>query len=91
MFDMKETSGELNGPSRRTLSLDHDRLKPVPADLSLSSRCRLRGAPPYDARLARCIREPQQQIAVAGARRVEADEIATAELIERAQEIMLIG
>src|SRR6185437_13692694 len=68
-----------------------DRLKPVPAVLSLSSRRRLHGAPPRDARVVRRVREPQQQIAVAGPRRAEADEIAPAKLIERAQEIMLIG
>ena len=34
--------------------------------------------------------EPQQQIAVARPRRAEADEIATPELVQGAQELMLI-
>src|SRR5437764_14920095 len=90
-FVMKETSGE-RGRAEPPGSLSRpDRLKPVPAVLSLSSRRRLHGTPPRDARVARGVREPQQQIAVAGPRRAEADEIAPAKLVERAQEMMLIG
>ncbi len=90
-FVMKETSGERERAEPPGALSRPDRLKPVPADLSLSSRRRLHGAPPRDARVARGIREPQQQIAVAGPRRAEADEIAAAKLVERAQEMMLIG
>src|ERR1700741_5179493 len=88
---MEETSGERERAEPPGALSRPDRLKPVPAVLSLSSRRRLHGAPPRDARLARGVREPQQQIAGAGPRRAEADEIAPAKLVERAQEMMLIG
>ncbi len=76
-----EPAGALSGPHR---------LKPVPAKLSLSSRRCLHSAPPRDALRARRVGEPQQQIAVAWTRRAEADEIAAAKLVERAQQMMLI-
>jgi hypothetical protein len=80
--DAGEPTGALSGPCR---------LKPFPAELSLSSRRRLHAAPPRDARVAGRVREPKQQIAVAWQRRAEADEIATAQLVERAQELVLVG
>jgi hypothetical protein len=53
--------------------------------------CRyLDAPPPSDPLIARRIGEPQQQIAVARPRRAEADEIATPELVQGAQELMLI-
>jgi hypothetical protein len=88
---MKETSGERERAEPAGALSRPDRLKPVPAVLSLSSRRSLHGAPPCDARVARGVREPQQQIAVAGPRRAEADKIGAAKLVECAQEMMLIG
>jgi hypothetical protein len=41
-------------------------------------------APPCDPLVARGVREPQQQIAMARERRAEADEIAPSQLVERA-------
>src|SRR5579872_3305885 len=78
-FVMKETSGERERAELPGALSRPDRLKPVPAVLSLSSRRRLDGAPPRDARFPRRIREPQQQIAVAEPRRAEANEVTTAQ------------
>ena len=50
---MKETSGERERAEPPGALSRPDRLKPVPADLSLSSRRRLHGAPPRDPRVAR--------------------------------------
>ena len=88
---MKGTSGERERAEPPGALSRPDRLKPVPADLSLSSCRRLHGAPPRDARFPRRIRDPQQQIAVARPRCAEADEIASAKFVERAQEMMLVG
>jgi hypothetical protein len=51
----------------------------------------LAAAPPADAVSTRRIREPQEQIAMTAKRRAEADEIATAQFVERTQKIMLIA
>jgi hypothetical protein len=48
-------------------------------------------APPRDPVLAGCVGKPQQQIAVACERRAEADEVMTAQFVERAQQMMLIA
>ena len=88
---MKGTSGEPGGDRAAGALSRPDRLNPVPAKLSLSRRRCLHGASPRDALLPRRVREPQQQIAVARPGRAEADEIAAAQLIERAQELILIG
>ena len=50
----------------------------------------LDASPPCDPPFARRIGEPQQQIAVARPRRAPADEIATPQLVQCAQEVMLI-
>ena len=50
-FVMKETSGERERAEPPGALSRPDRLKPVPAVLSLSSRRRLHGAPPRDARV----------------------------------------
>jgi hypothetical protein len=57
-FVMKETSGERERAEPPGALSRPDRLKPVPAVLSLSSRRRLHGAPPRDTRVARGVREP---------------------------------
>jgi len=63
--------------------------------LSLGSRFAIRAlfaaAPPGDALLARCIRKPQEQIAMAGERGAEAHKITAAQFIERTQQFMLIA
>src|ERR1700730_5855373 len=64
-FVMKGTSGERERAEPPGALSRPERLKPVPADLSLSSRRGLHGAPPRDARVPRRLREPQQQIAAA--------------------------
>jgi len=61
----------------------------VPALLSLSWHG-LGGAPPRDAHLARGVGKPQQEMAVAGARRAEAHQIASAQFIERTQQMVLV-
>ncbi len=81
---MKGASGERERTSRPALSLRPHRLKPVPAALFLSSRRRLHGAPPRNPLLAGGVRQSTQEIAVAGKRRAEADEIAAMQLVERA-------
>src|ERR1700738_352113 len=50
----------------------------------------LAAPPPGYPHIARRIGEPQQQIAVARPRRTPADEIATPQLVQGAQELMLI-
>ena len=82
--------GEREGPNRQALSRP-DRLKPVPAGLSLSSRRGLHRARPRDARFASRICKPQQEITVTQPRRAEADEIAAGEPVERGQEMVLVG
>ena len=57
-FVMKGTSGERERAEPPGALSRPDQLKPVPADLSLSSRCSLHGAPPRDSLVARGIREP---------------------------------
>jgi len=47
-------------------------------------------APPRDPVFAGCVGKPQQQIAMACERRAEADEVMAAQLVERAQQMMLI-
>jgi hypothetical protein len=48
-------------------------------------------APPRDPVVAGCVGKPQQQIAVACERRAEADEVMAVQLVERAQQMMLIA
>ena len=56
-FVMKGTSGERERAEPPGALSRPDQLKPVPADLSLSSRCSPHGAPPRDARFPRRIRD----------------------------------
>jgi hypothetical protein len=48
-------------------------------------------APPRDSVLAGCVGKPQQQITVACERRAEADEVVPSQLVECAQQMMLIA
>jgi hypothetical protein len=48
-------------------------------------------APPRDSVVAGCVGKPQQQIAVACERRAEADEVMAVQLVERAQQMLLIA
>jgi hypothetical protein len=48
-------------------------------------------APPRDPVFAGCVGKPQQQIAVAGERRAEADEVMAAQFVQCAQEMVLIA
>src|SRR5690348_14160148 len=75
-------------PSRR-LALDARRARLRSGPLCLSCRG-LDGAPPCDAHLARGVGEPQQEIAVACLRCTKAHEIASAQFVERTQQIVLV-
>jgi hypothetical protein len=48
-------------------------------------------APPRDPLVAPGVGEPQQQIAMTGERRAEANEVAAAQLVERPQKVMLVA
>src|SRR5579871_4279992 len=75
----------------RTTRRSHEprRLKPFPAPLCLSSRGFQR-TPPRDALLAGGVGEPQQEIAMARARRAEAYEIKPPQFIERPKQVVLV-
>src|SRR5574337_950331 len=75
---MKGASGERERASR-------------PVALSRTAPAQTRpGPPPRDPLVAAGIGQPTQEIAMARKRRAETDEVATAQLVEHAQQMVLI-